>query len=260
MLNGIGGSVPIAALAGLTSAVALTAAVMSVKLYLSVPANWLCDYGEKPQRHHSTAMRCGGEKGQVARSILLLAVFMAAAMLLKWQLTSAGAGGFASLFDADATAGEIYAALREVALFSAAFVILGAAALSDLEYMIIPDQAWAGILVVAALRWLSDTDGAAAGILTAAAGGAAAAGLMLAAALISLIFCGTAGVGAGDAKLMTACGVLCGGSSVFILYILTVMPSAVYFACRLVTRRSEAGDAQPLAPWIAGAAMICLAL
>ena len=68
------------------------------------------------------------------------------------------------------------------------------------------------------------------------------------------------------ALLMTACGACVGAlyagewaAAALVFYVLSVLSAACWFAVLLLGRRTAYGDERPMAPWIAAAALLCMA-
>lgn len=241
-------------------AAAIAAAVVSLcahRLYMAVPARWLCEFDEAPCEMHMSGFRgAGGAPECVGKAFaVLVAAFyvFAAAGVSLW-------GG-------------------------AAVVFLAAAAFSDMDYMIIPDQMlWAAAvcaLAGACARGFGDAGGlaalggrahlaggsagfwgmwagAAAGRLADAAMGAiAGGGLMLISTALSAVFYGSGAIGAGDIKMMIVCGALVGSSEkAVMMFAAAVMSSALFISAGIIIRRLHSGSFIPMAPFIALAAVI----
>lgn len=160
----------------------------------------------------------------------------------------------------------------QIALLTAILICLILAALSDLDYLIIPDQITGALFLLALVRFAflpaaaslisgfsqqasSDfTDG----LLTALSGAALAGGLMLLAALPARLICGSGTLGVGDIKLLAACGAVVGGSRALLLYVIAVFSSAIFMAAGLAAGKFALRSAHPMAPWIAAATVICM--
>lgn len=217
-------------------AVALLLSLISLTIYRGMPAGWLCDYGEKPGEMHAREHRCEGWRK------VLPVMWCGCFFLFR-------IAGRPEPVDA---------------LLAAAVLILLPAALSDCDYMIIPDQSAAAMMILgliicatrpeASLRWYM-------------AGGALALILMLLSAALALAAARKAGVGFGDVKLATSCGVCIGalyGSDMAVpavlgFYAFSALFGAGWFAVRLLARRVEYGDFCPMAPWIAASALLWIA-
>ncbi len=220
-------------LMGLT---ALLASLASLAVYRRLPASWLCDYGETPEERHRAAQRCPGWKKAVPL------MWIGALVLLRTARRMELPGGL---------------------LLGAAFFILVPAALSDCDYRIIPDQAPGALLAAGAVYC---TARPAAFFRTYFCGALLALLLMIISAALGRLAARQEGIGAGDVKLVTACGACLGAAyggdwtaAVLFFYALSVLSAACWFALLLLLRRTAYGDGQPMAPWIAAAALLCLA-
>ena len=168
----------------------------------------------------------------------------------------------------------------------AAVVFLAAAAFSDMDYMIIPDQLlwaaaacalagacargcgdagglaafWGGRAHLAggSAGFLGEWAGAAAGRLAGAAMGAiTGGGLMLISTALSSVFYGSGAIGAGDIKMMFVCGALAGSpEKAVIVFAAAVMSSALFISAGIITGRLHSGSFVPMAPFIALAAVM----
>ena len=216
----------------------------SLALYRAFPAAWLSDYGEYPSLVQGTAGR-SRDRGEA------------------WMvMTLAGLGVFLA-----ATGRELPGSLAigavETVFLAAAYLFLMAAALSDRDFFIIPDQCCAALLFLAALRSLLPGRAKPAEAL---AGMFLAAGMVLLSMILSLALTRRHdSVGMGDLKFMGSAGacvaVMYGQdwmAAVVTFYVIAILSSAAWFSVLLLTRRSRYGDLQPMGPWIAGAALFCM--
>ncbi len=221
------------------AAAVMGAAVVSAAargLYMALPARWLCEFDEAPCELHMAGFRgAGGAPEQYGKA---LAVFLAALYVFMVGGVSVWGG--------------------------AAVVFLAAAAFSDMDYMIIPDQlmwAAAGCALAGACAHGVVDAGGLGGIcteLTAAAMGASAGGgLMLMSAVLSSVFYGAGTIGAGDIKMMFVCGVLVGApEKAVMMFAVSVMSSALFITAGLASKRLTNESFIPMAPFIALAAVI----
>ena len=237
------------------------AAVVSAaarRLYMALPAHWLCEFDEAACELHMPGMRgAGGAPGRACKAFV---VFMAA----FYVFAVAGGGLWGG----------------------AAVVFLAAAAFSDMDYMIIPDQLlwaaaacalagacargcgdagglaafWGGRAHLAggSAGFLGEWAGAAAGRLAGAAMGTiAGGGLMLISTALSSVFYGSGAIGAGDIKMMFVCGALAGSpEKAVIVFAAAVMSSALFISAGIITGRLHSGSFVPMAPFIALAAVM----
>ena len=243
------------------AAAAMGAAVVSAAargLYMALPARWLCEFDEAPCELHMAGFR--GAVGAPGRACKAFVVFMAAFYVF------AVAGG------------PLWG--------GAAVVFLAAAAFSDMDYMIIPDQLlwaaaacalagacargcgdagglaafWGGRAHMAggSAGFLGEWAGAAAGRLAGAAMGAiTGGGLMLLSAVLSSVFYGAGAIGAGDVKMMLVCGALVGApEKAVMMFAAAVISSALFITAGLAAKRLTNESFIPMAPFIALAAVI----
>lgn len=224
----------------------------SIEVYRRLPAVWLCEYNELPGEEHAPENRCGNR---------------IAAFFILW--ISCTVLHFLT-FRKNYCIGE--AAYREFFLL-AWFIILVTAALSDMDYMIIPDQCCAAAAVSAVIRTTAGifygSDGAdLPAIFVPAAGGTVLAGILMAASmLLGRAAARAESIGMGDLKLFAACGACVGAcfpktwpDAVLVFFVLAVMLNAVWSAVMILLRRTEYGGSLPFGPWIAAAALFCVSL
>lgn len=237
-------------------------ALGSLAIYMRLPARWLCEYGEDPEPAHEPAHRCGGTPA--GRRVRAAAAASATLVCLALQAIPVP-------FLPDVPASQGYSP-AQAALLTIILICLVVAALSDVDYLIIPDQIPAALLVLAVIRcaavpavsvavmgaWSQAPATFAEGILQALSGAALAAGAMLLAALPSRLICGSGALGFGDIKLLAACGAVVGASGALLMFVITVFSSAIFLAAGLVAGRFELRSAHPMAPWIAAATVVCM--
>lgn len=235
-------------------------ALLARRLYMALPARWLCEFDEAPCELHMAGFRgAGGAVERAAKS----GVVFAAAFYVFWAAGVSVWGG-------------------------AAAALLAAAAFSDMDYMIIPDQVmWAAAacaLAGACARGFGDAGGleavlgragpagggaftggfwgewggaAVARLKDAGAGALTAGGLMLLSAVVSGAFYGSGAIGTGDIKMMLVCGALTGSpEKAVMMFAAAVIGSALFIACGLAFKRLSSGSFVPMAPFIALAAVL----
>ncbi len=223
--------------------VSFLTAWISLLLYLSMPAAWLCETGEMPDASHRPSCRC--PRRLSALGLMTVVNFAVLGM-------AAGAEQTPFVF------------FRERMIFQGiALLILLPAVLSDVDYRIIPDQCClAGCLLglfrgmMAGWRGLG---GAFGGLLLCG-------GLMLLSSLTAWLISGREGMGMGDVKLAAACGSLAAASAApgawgiaaCAVFVGAVMSSGVWFSVLLLLGRARYGDARPMAPWIVLSALLVL--
>ncbi len=243
------------------AAAVVGAAIVSASargLYMALPARWLCEFDEAPCELHMAGFRGAG--GAPERAVKALAVFLAALYIFIAGGVSVWGG--------------------------AAGVFLAAAAFSDMDYMIIPDQLmWAaagcalagacahGVVDAGGLEgflmgrahltggsvgfWRGWADAAAAGLTGVAMGALTGGGLMLLSAVLSSVFYGAGAIGAGDIKMMLVCGALAGApEKAVMMFTVAVISSALFITAGLAAKRLTNESFIPMAPFIALAAVI----
>lgn len=272
----------------LACGLAALTAWLAVRFYLKVPSHWLCEYDEIPGGMHMPGIRCMHER----RTTVFSAILLIPVWYFRWQGTMLTRWGAILQPEQDTrwrygeTAGALAGGMTHMAVILSEMLVmmlLLTAAYSDLDYRIIPDPVSGLLLLMAGLRVLIIRPGLAAATWSFSAGsppgralwhvlldairedslnglkgGALAGGIMLGSAVFSTLMTGTEAMGFGDIKLMTVCGMLVGVEWSVTMYILMVLSSAVFFAGSMLAGRCRAGEAQPLAPWIAASAIVCL--
>ena len=265
---------------GSLSAVSFLTAWLSLLIYRCLPDAWVCDFNESPGPVHRSDNRCPRRR----LSLFCMSAVVFCMLLLKlgyYPLNPAGS----------AAEGNDYFSslpLREGVFFLLAALVLLPAALSDIDYFIIPDQLCALTAAVALLNGIIQEAGqgtgslpvdesvsiilSSSGLLSAlllpAAGGLLCGFLMILSGGLSWLLSGKEGVGMGDVKLIAACGTLASSAagqedwaaaSLFV-FTAAILISAVWFSVLLLSGRASYGEARPLAPWIVLSAMLVLAL
>lgn len=198
------------------------AGVSAVFAFNRIPAKWLCDYGQEPDR----GMWGERIKKRPWTAVFIL-VFTASSLKLLEQ-------------------GFLYAVPGLVSLWL--LLLIG---IADRKYMIIPDQM---VILLAAVAfgfipfhasWQSHLAGALAG-----------GGCILLIGIIGRLLFRKESMGFGDVKLFAAAGLLFGLKGIVIVLILTVFSSAFVFGAGLITGKLKPGDAQPLGPFTAASAAL----
>lgn len=223
------------------AAAALCTGPAAAAVYMRLPAGWLCDFDEAPCELHMPGFR--GTFSRTAGAAFFVCVSLAA---------------FA-----------VYSAAGLYPWTAAALICLAAAALSDIEYMIIPDQLLlaAAICALAAAGARGMTE-AASGVLlytcgasvkAAALGALAGGGLMLLSALAAAVFYGAGAIGTGDIKMLFVCGALAGSPErAVMLFAASCFGSALFISVGIVAGRLRREAFIPMGPFIALAATLCM--
>ena len=198
-------------------AAGILAGLSTIYTFNRIPAKWLCDYDQTPDR---------GMWGERIKkrpwTIVLILIFTAAALKLLGQ-------------------GFLYAIPGIAALW-----LLLQIGMADKKYMIIPDQ-FVIALAVAALGFIPFHSSFQSQLIGAFVGGGS---IFMMGAMGKLIF-RKESMGFGDVKLFAAAGLLLGLQGVITALILTIFSSALVFGVGLMTGKIKAGDEQPLGPFIA---------
>lgn len=225
---------------------------------MRMPARWLCEFDELPSELHMPGIR--GSWTGAARYAVFAAVFFAALI---------GSSGGVSIIK--------YAAM----------CCLLAAALSDAEYMIIPDQLLAVVLAAAFLSAAGEgaaeqfsagslqclaglpagggsaeltcgsgflhtaAASAAGGVRDAAAGAACCGALTLISSLCAAAFNGKSAIGAGDIKMLTVCGALSGAPGrAALIFSFSILLSGIFISFGIILKKIRIGSFIPMAPFI----------
>lgn len=243
------------------AAASYLAARLSVRLYLSLPPAWLCEYGEEAGILQAKENRC--RRKHLARAVITAVIFLLIQPMV-WEAEAAAGGcadaiGVLPVYDA-ALANTLLSPIVNSLYFVTIAVILSSAALSDVDYCIIPDQLSAAVAVLGSVYAAS-----AGSIKGAALGAVFAAGLIILSALLGRMVSGQESFGMGDIKLMTACGTIVSGparsawlTSAAVFFSISVILSAVWFAVLMIFRKTDLRTSRPMAPWIAVSALAML--
>lgn len=206
----------------LSAAAGILAGFSAVYAFNRIPAGWLCDYGEKPDRE-----MWGERIKKRPWTLVFILVFTAASLKLAEQ-------------------GLLYTVPGLAALWL--LLLIG---IADRKYLIIPDQLVVA-LAVAAFGFIPFHSFWQAQLIGALAGG----GSILLMGIAGKLLFRKEAMGFGDVKLFTAIGLLLGLKGIVITLILTVFSSAFVFGIGLITGKLKAGDVQPLGPFIAASAAL----
>lgn len=231
---------------------ALSVLLLARTVYEKLPACWLCEYDEQPWEMHMPGFRGLHGKGLYAALFMVMVVSFSDIQIEVHESRL----GFMII-------------LSRLTCAAAICVCAVAISLSDIDYMIVPDQL---VTVIGGCAVIMGLVGSASAFLfTEAAfsdcvksifsevlfGAAAGTGLMLLSSAMGLLTGKGAACGFGDVKLMAVCGAVA-GEKVFIMYILMAVMSGLYFCIGVVAGKIRYGSGQPLAPWICVAMMLCM--
>lgn len=219
----------------LSVSVSFLTACIALLFYLKTPSGWLCETGETVKKEHSPAYRCLRRK----TALFLMTTATEFSFIVSGQIIRSPSPD-----------------LKELLFLSATALILFPAALSDVDYYIIPDQACLAALLLALLKCLSSSGLSGLGAITG--GGIICGGMMLLASLLGHLVSGKESIGMGDVKLLASCGALVSSAAnpdlwftaACSVYISSVLSSAIWFSVLLLCKQAQYGEARPLGPWI----------
>ncbi len=189
----------------------------SVYAFNRIPAKWLCDYNQEPDRE-----MWGERIKKHPWTAVFILVFAAASMKLVEQGFLYAIPGVASLW------------------------ILLQIGMADRKYKIIPDQ-FVIALAAAALGLIPYHSS----FLSLLAGALAGGGSILTIGIVGKLAFKKEAMGFGDVKLFTAIGLMLGLAGVVAVLLLTIFSSAFVFGIGLILGKLNAKDEQPLGPFIA---------
>lgn len=247
----------IAVAAAACIAVGVFAGLSIVYVFNRIPAQWLCDYGEKP----SQELTDPNVKRMKENPWRWLFAVILASMCLRLFLSNfiegvgiiGGSSGPTDVFVGFISGESLVSAIQMTVsglIASWASLIIAAA---DKKYMIIPDQ-FVVVLVIAAIgmaKVFSDTTS----FLGIDGFWQPAAGLLVGGGFMLLV----AGTGAlmkkevlgfGDVKLCAAAGVLLGAEGIFIVMIGASLISGVVAGIGLISGRYKKDDVIPLGSYL----------
>lgn len=201
-----------------------------------VPAEWLCDCGEKP------GAELLGRRVSQKREGLVLGTALALSFVL-----------FRLQYGADSPV---------FWLTSLEAVPLVLAALADAKYGILPDQFLLFLLPPAAANLIFDlADGRAfyGGAASPFLGAACGAALLLLLGLAGKLASGAEAVGFGDVKLTAALGFFFGFPRVFAVFLLAILFAGIHFSILILRKKIGRGSYRPLGPYLCAAFLFAAA-
>lgn len=209
-------------------AASITAGVLAgffaVYTFNRIPAKWLCDYDQTPDRE-----MWGVRIKNRPWTVVLILVFAAASLKLLAQ-------------------GVLFAIPGMITLWL--LLLIG---IADRKYRIIPDQ-FVLALAVTAFGYIPFHHSYLSQLFGALVGG----GSILLIGVIGTLLFRKEAMGFGDVKLFAAIGLLLGLKGVVVVLILTIFSSAFVFGIGLITGKLKIGEEQPLGPFISSSAAIYL--
>lgn len=187
---------------------------LSCRIINSVPASWLCDYGETPSEE-----LLSGHRVKFAGSGIILSVITAVCFVLcRLQFNK----GYTIYF----------------VVLSLIIVVSLMIAICDIKYTIIPDQFTIALAVLSLSVSVYDIVRGF-GILhkswwSPLAGAAIGAGVMIMIDLLGMIIYKKTGMGFGDVKLFAAVGLLTGFPGTILAFVISLVGAAVCFLVIIV--------------------------
>ncbi len=216
--------------------------------YNRLPAHWFCDYDELPWEMHMPGFR--GNQGYM--------FYGSVGFLLALE--------FVKIFTAfeevykGCNVGYIISQMLYLLVFLIICIVAVIVSLSDIDYMIVPDQFVLGLGMAAMAIVVTDfavAENVRGEVIELLWGGIIGAGLMVLTGFVGVLSNKGFSAGFGDVKLMAVCGAVVGGK-VFLMYIVMALGSGLYFCVKVMAGKVKYGAVQPLAPWICGAMVLCM--
>ncbi len=199
----------------------ILAGFAAIYIFNKMPAEWLCDYGEKP-----TAELLDPHIQRV-RGYPWRWVYAAGFSCLLVRL---------SFFDVQFAAAALFACW--------ALLIIG---LADLKYMIIPDQ-FVIMLAFSAIGFAPFYMS----IWQPFAGALIGGGAILAVALLAKIAYRKEAMGFGDVKLFASLGLVLGVSGIIFVLVAASLHSGIAAAASMIRKKHKKDDEMPFGPYICG--------
>lgn len=196
----------------------ILAGFSTIYVFNRIPAKWLCDYGQEPNKE-----MWGVRIKNRPWSTVFTLVFIASCI---------------KLMD--------HSFMYTIAAIAALWLLLQIS-ISDKKYMIIPDQ-YVIALAVTAIGFIPFQATYLSPLIGAMIGG----GSILLIGLLGQFLFKKEAMGFGDVKLFAAIGLICGAKGIVIILFMTIFISAITFGIGLTIKRIKSGDEQPLGPFIAG--------
>lgn len=198
------------------------AGASTVYVFNRIPAKWLCDYDEEPDKG-----MWGARIKKRPWAFVFSLVFIACSIVLFRLGISYLIAGMAAIW------------------------LLLQIGISDSKYMIIPDQ-FIIALAVTALGFVPFQKSYLSPLYGAMIGG----GFLLLIGLLGRLIFKKEAMGFGDIKLLAVLGLAFGVEGVLAITVITVFSSAFVYGIGLLAGRLKSGDQQPLGPFIAAAASL----
>lgn len=205
-------------------AAGVLAGFSAVYAFNRIPAKWLCDYDQTPDRE-----MWGVRIKTRPWTVVLMLVFTAASLKLLAQ-------------------GVLFAIPGIITLWL--LLLIG---IADRKYKIIPDQ-FVIALAVTAFGFIPFHETFRSQLAGALIGG----GSILLMGVVGTLLFRKEAMGFGDVKLSAAIGLMTGMEGVIPILIFTIFSSAFIFGIGLISGRIKIGEEQPLGPFIAASASLYL--
>ncbi|MBR0600411.1 prepilin peptidase [Sinanaerobacter chloroacetimidivorans] len=202
----------------------IVAGLSAIYVFNRIPAKWLCDYNEEPEK----GMWGERIKKRPWNAVFTL-VFAAASVKMLDQ-------------------GFLYVIAGLLALW-----LLLQIGMADKLYLIIPDQ-FIIALAVTALGFIPFQPDFLAPLYGALLGG----GCLLLMGIVGKILFKKEAMGFGDVKLLAAIGLISGIRGTVFILLITIFLSGFVFGILLILKKIKPTDSQPLGPFIAAAAAFYL--
>ncbi|NLP30271.1 MAG: prepilin peptidase [Clostridiales bacterium] len=205
-------------------AIGLFAGLTVIYIFNRIPAKWLCDYDEEPDKG-----MWGERIKKKPWQIVFALVFVAISVKLMYQ-------------------GYQYQIAGLIAIW-----LLLQIGIADKKYMIIPDQ-FVIALAVTALGFIYYHPTFLSPLYGALIGG----GSLLLIGIIGKLILKKEAMGFGDVKLMCAVGLISGIKGTLVILVLTIISSGLIFGIGLLLRLVKRDEEQPLGPFISASAALYL--
>lgn len=198
-------------------AIGLIAGLSTIYVFNRIPAKWLCDYHEEPDKE-----MWGERISKKPWKVVFTLVFVASSIKLMDQDLQYQIAGIIAIW------------------------LLLQIGIADKKYMIIPDQ-FIIALAVSAIGFIYFHTSYLSPLYGALIGG----GSFLLIGVIGQLILKKDAMGFGDIKLLCAIGLIAGIKGIIIILILTIFSSGLVLGVCLIIGRVKKGEEQPLGPFIA---------
>ncbi len=203
-------------------AIGLVAGLTVIYVFNRIPAKWLCDYNEEPDKG-----MWGERIKKKPWQLVFILVFIAISLKLMYQ-------------------GYQYQIAGLIAIW-----LLLQIGIADKKYMIIPDQ-FVIALAATAIGFIYFHPTFLSPLYGALIGG----GFLLLIGIIGKLILKKDAMGFGDVKLMCAVGLISGFKGTIIILVLTILSSGLFFGICLLLKLVKRDEEQPLGPFISACAAL----